>query len=202
VVQNERGEVIEVAPEELPQHFNRHIQSWDLAFEGKATSDYVAGLDIRTAGAKRYILDSVHARLDFSETIGAIEGFKARHPGCSEIFIERAANGAAVINTLQQRVAGVNAVDATKSKWDRAYAASDELNAGNWYLPHPQISPWVNEFLFELSSFPRGKHYDWVDCWWQAAGELTSGVDYSMFPAELNAFAGLPPSYFRKPWEW
>jgi phage terminase large subunit-like protein len=44
----------------------------------------------------------------------------------------------------------------------------------------------VNEFLFELSSFPRGKHDDWVDAWSQTAGELTSGVDYSMFTAPVN----------------
>jgi phage terminase large subunit-like protein len=46
--------------------------------------------------------------------------------------------------------------------------------SGDW---HPQVAPWVDEFLFELSAFPRGKHDDWVDCWLQAAGELTSGVD-------------------------
>jgi len=93
-------------------------------------------------------------------------------------------------------------VDATKSKYDRAYAASGELNAGNWFLPHPHVAPWVNEFLFETSSFPRGKHDDSVDAWSQAAGELTSGVDYSMFKASMDVFSGLPPSYFRKPWEW
>ena len=26
--------------------------------------------------------------------------------------------------------------------------------------------------------------------------------DYSMFTSAVNVFAGLPPSYFRKPWEW
>jgi predicted phage terminase large subunit-like protein len=201
-VLNERGEVIEVAAEELPSNFNRHIQSWDLAFEGKATSDYVAGLDIRTAGAKRYIVDSVHERLDFSGTIAAIERFRAMHPGCSGSLIERAANGAAAIATLQQRIPGINAVDATRSKWDRAYATSDELNAGNWYLPHPQVAPWVNDFLFEASSFPRGKHDDWVDAWSQRAGELTTGVDYSMFTDKVDVFMGMRPRGFRAPWEW
>jgi phage terminase large subunit-like protein len=27
-------------------------------------------------------------------------------------------------------------------------------------------------------------------------------TDYSMFNERVNVFAGLPPSYFRKPWEW
>jgi phage terminase large subunit-like protein len=80
------------------------------------------------------------------------------------------------------------------------YAASDELNAGNWYLPHPQLAPWVNEFLFELSSFPLGKFDDWVDAWSQGANQLTSVADYSMFDSRVNVFAGLPLSYFRKPW--
>jgi predicted phage terminase large subunit-like protein len=201
-VLNERGEVIEVAAEELPASFSRRIQSWDLAFEGKQTSDFVAGLDIGVSGAKRYIIDSVHERMDFTETIQAIERFRAMHPDVSGIFVENKANGAAAIATLSQRVAGINAVDATKSKYDRAYAASDELNARNWFLPHPQIAPWVNEFLFELSSFPRGKFDDWVDAWSQAAGELNTGVDYSMFNERVNVFSGLNPSYFRKSWEW
>jgi phage terminase large subunit-like protein len=90
-----------------------------------------------------------------------------------------------------------------KSRWDRANAASDELDAGNWYLPHPQVAPWVNEFLFELSSLPRRKFDDWVDAWSQAAGELTSGVDYSMFTSEMNVFQGVVRRpFFRSPWEW
>ena len=66
----------------------------------------------------------------------------------------------------------------------------------------PQVAPWVDEFLFEFSSFPRGKFDDWVDAWSQAAGELISGVDYSMYNEHVNVFSGLNPLYFRKPWEW
>jgi predicted phage terminase large subunit-like protein len=200
-VLNERGEVIEVAAEELPASFSRHIRSWDLAFEGKSTSDFVSGLDIRVNGAKRYIVDSVHARLDFTETIAAIERFRAMHPGVSGILVENRADGAAAIDMLAQKIPGINRVDPVKSKYDRAYAASDELNAGNWYLPHPQAAPWVNESLFELSSFPRGKFDDWVDAWSQAAGELTSGVDYSMFTAAVQVVPGMriiPPGL--RPW--
>ena len=90
----------------------------------------------------------------------AIERFRVMHPGVSGIFVENRANGAAAIDMLAKKVAGINKVNPVKSKYDRAYAASDELNATNWYLPHPQAAPWVNEFLFELSSFPRGKFDD------------------------------------------
>jgi predicted phage terminase large subunit-like protein len=66
----------------------------------------------------------------------------------------------------------VNAVTATKSKWDRAMAASDSLNAGDWYLPHPSLAAWVGEFLLECSGFPTHKHDDYVDAWSQASGEF------------------------------
>ena len=102
--------------------------------------------------------------------------------------MENRANGAAAINMLAQKISGINRIDPVKSKYDRAYAGSDKLNAGNWYLPQPQVALWVNEFLFELSSFPRGKFDDWVDAWSQAAGELASGVDYGMFASEVSVF--------------
>jgi hypothetical protein len=38
--------------------------------------------------------------MEFSETLAAIEGFRALHPDVSGIFIEHAANGAAAIATL------------------------------------------------------------------------------------------------------
>ena len=66
----------------------------------------------------------------------------------------------------------------------------------------PQVAPWVDEFLFEFSSFPRGKFDDWVDAWSQAAGEFTSGVDYSMFTSRVNGFQRVRPPFFRAPWEW
>jgi len=52
--------------------------------------------------------------------------------------------------------------------------------------------------------FPRAgpdKFDDWVDAWSQAAGALTSGVDYSMFTSRLQVILGMriiPPGM--RPW--
>ena len=58
-------------------------------------------------------------------------------------------------STLSQQVPGINKVSPPKSKYDRAFASSDELNADNWHLAYPQLAPLVDAFLFELSAFPR-----------------------------------------------
>ena len=158
-------------------------------------------------------MDTVHERLDFSATIQAIQSFRANYPQTSGVFIENRANGAAAISTLERHIPGINKVRPSKSKYDRAFASSDELNAGNWYLPHPQIAPWTDQFLFELSAFPRGKNDDWVDAWTQARERLGGeGVaDYSMYTAENVARFELmrmgyssehfiPPGLRRWPW--
>jgi predicted phage terminase large subunit-like protein len=154
-------------------------------------------------GARRYIIDSVHEKLDFSSTVEAVEGLYRKH-GSDGIYIENRANGAAVANVLETRIAGINRVNPVRSKDDRVWAAAAQFNGGDWYLPHPQIASWVDEFLFEASSFPRSKHDDWVDAWSQAAGQLTSAVDYSMFTNAVQVIPGryIRPPCFREPWEW
>ena len=42
--------------------------------------------------------------------------------------------------------------------------------AANFYLPHPQLAPWVEAFLCELSAFPRVMHDDWLHAWTGAGG--------------------------------
>ena len=78
-----------------------------------------------------------------------------------------------LVGGMRCRIPGIDKVSPSKSKYDRAFAASDELNSGCWYLPHPQIAPWVDQFLFELSAFPRGKHDYWLDAWTQAREALS-----------------------------
>ena len=57
----------------------------------------------------------------------------------------------------------------------RAAAVSPLIEAGNVYLPHPQMFPWVSDFIEECAAFPNGKYDDQVDAmtqallWWNTA---------------------------------
>lgn len=53
-------------------------------------------------------------------------------PATSGIYIEARANGAAAINPLSQQIPSTNKLSPSKSKYDRGFASSDELNTGNW----------------------------------------------------------------------
>ena len=63
----------------------------------------------------------------------------------------------------------------------------DELNAGSWLTAASSACAIGGELPVELSSFPRGKHDDWVDTWTQARALLGEITHYSM-----NATRTLP----------
>ena len=172
-----------------------------MSFEGEARSDYVAELHVATSGAKRYVLDTVHEELDFTQTIRAIQAFRSRHPETSAIWIKNRANGAAAISTLSHRISCICKVSPSKSKYDWAFASSDELNADNWYLPRPQLASGSRLSCSSLCSFPRGEHDDFVDAWTQAR-EMLGGADYNMFTSALRV-ASFPiiPSGLRN-WDY
>ena len=53
---------------------------------------------------------------------------------------------------------GIIPVNPSGGKIGRAAAINPLIEAGNIYIPHPQMFPWVNDFLEECAAFPNGAH--------------------------------------------
>jgi predicted phage terminase large subunit-like protein len=83
-------------------------------------------------------------------------------PETTAKLVEDKANGPAVEALLRTRVPGLTMILPQGSKAQRAGAAADLLEAGNVYLPHPSLAPWVEDFL------------DWCDQW---TGSSDAGTD-------------------------
>jgi predicted phage terminase large subunit-like protein len=190
VVENDAGEKIEILAEEIPALFERSVQSWDLNFGDSRDGDpdYVVGLVIKCRGAKRFVIDRYKSRADFTETIAALRSMIERYPECSAKYIEKAANGTASINLLENMygITGLIPIPKDKNKYLYADTANDQLRAGNWYLPHPRIAPWVDDFLYTLAMFPNAKNDDDVDAWSQAALRLQTGARLDIFLNEIE----------------
>lgn len=148
------------------------IQSWDMAFKGTDSSDYVVGQVWFTDGVQAWLLDQVHERLDFVSTMRAFIALSARWPQAVLKLVEDKANGPAVISSLKKRVPGIVAEEPLGSKESRAQAVSPFIEAGNVHLPDPSIAPWVGEFIDEAAAFPNGAHDDQVDATSQALGRI------------------------------
>jgi len=141
----------------------------------------VAGHAWARIGASAYMLDRDTEHRNFPETLGAVRSMTERFP-CPEKLVEAKANGQAVIDTLKNEIPGLIAVQANDNKWSRVAAVSGYIEAGNVYLPNPDLFPWVWEFLAELAAGQAAKHDDDTDAMAQALKRLY----------DANARAGVP----------
>jgi predicted phage terminase large subunit-like protein len=162
--------------------FAQIVSSWDTAFEGRSTSDYVVGQVWGISGPDRYLLYGYRRHANLQATKQAMRDAHAwveqRWPRAGHtILIEKSANGAEIVSALKRELPGVLAVTVSNDKITRAMAASPPLESGNIHLPgqHVPDSPagyqaedWVANFIEEAALFPNGKYDDQVDAFSQA----------------------------------
>ena len=148
------------------------VQSWDLTFKDKPTSDFVVGQVWLRVGATAYLLDQVRERMNFNATLQAIKAMSARWPEAIAKFVEDKANGTAAINSLQSQLVGLIPIEPEGSKYARASAVSPLAFSGNVVLPDAKLLPNVEELVEEAKSFPNGAHDDTIDAFSQAVNRL------------------------------
>jgi len=146
------------------------VQSWDLAFKGAKTSDFVVGQVWAKIGADCYLLDQVRGRWSFSETCQQIRTLSARWPQAIAKYVEDKANGPAVIDALKAQIPGLVPVQPEGGKEARAAAIQPLVEAGNVHLP--LTAEWVGDLIEEAAAFPNGAHDDQVDALTQALTKL------------------------------
>lgn len=156
------------------------IQSWDLTFgqidsskRRPSSGDYVAGHVYAFIGRKWVLIDRVHERLTFTETVNAVLRLSARWPQTSRIYVEKKANGAALLNSLRKRAALIKPVTPQGSKEVRALAAQPEVDNGNVAILDTVLD---ERMLQEFRDFPFGAHDDDVDAFTQAINQAK--IDY------------------------
>src|SRR5690606_23857561 len=91
-----------------------------------------------------------------------------------ERFIEEAANGAAIIDTLREEISGLKPAKAVVGKEARARAVTPEIESGTAVLPVPADpgSEWLSDLLSELPNFPHDAHDVQVDVLTQGLSAL------------------------------
>ncbi len=161
------------------------IQSWDLTFKSTGTS-YVVGQVWGRDGANLYLADQIRERLSFPDTLKKIEMMTNKWPKALTKLIEAAANGPAVVETLEDSVPGIIGVRAQGSKESRLAAVSGLLEAGNVYIPSSNEAPWADDLIEEVITFPNAANDDQVDAMTQALsrlGQSSFTLDFSI-PSE------------------
>jgi predicted phage terminase large subunit-like protein len=170
----------------LPPVFASQLQSWDMSFKDKKSSDKVSGMVIARLGANAYLRDRSNDRRDFVGTIKAVQDMTKKWPAATLKLVEDKANGPAVISQLRTSIPGLVAVEPKGDKVSRAHAVTPLFESGNVWFPHPSIAPWVKALELELLQFPFGANDDDVDALVQGLLRIIAQINGEPDPQAEN----------------
>ena len=175
------GTFVERVPVELPEAFEQVVTSLDCAFKGTDENDFVSNQAWGRVAANTFLIGREYGHLNFPETLSMVRRFSERF-STPEKLVEAKANGPAVIDTLANEIPGLIPVEPQGGKWSRVAAISGYVEAGNVFLPNPDLFPWVWDLLSELAAGQAAKHDDDTDAMTQALIRLYGASARSAAP--------------------
>ena len=156
---------------EEPESYGTELISVDASFKGDDSSDFVS-IQVWGKRAQDYYLRyCLNKRLNFPDTLEAIKTIYRLFPRARTVLIEEAANGPAIIQTLQREMF-IIPVTPLGGKISRVNAISPAIESGHVFLPDPAKAPWVADYIEQWVSFPNGKNDDMVDATSQALARM------------------------------
>ena len=153
-----RDKICRVLPED-----GTWYQSWDMTFKGTDGTDFVAGGVWLYKPPDAYLVYQVCARMGFVETCKNMVLVSNRYPLAFTRLVEDKANGPAVVDMLKKSISGLILVNPQGGKEARAHACSGLFDAGNVFIPHDELAPWVPAYRTQHVTFPKSVNDDMVD---------------------------------------
>lgn len=155
--------------DELPDTFDTIVQSWDMSVKDSDSNDFVACGVWGLKNDRFYLLDLLHDRLSFSDTVRAVKAMNTKWPMTDAVLIEDKANGPAAIQVLSEYYDNIVAVNPMGGKISRAASSSVYVEMHKVYIPRPDhphrhmSDSQIVSFIDEISKFPNGEYDDQVD---------------------------------------
>src|SRR5215472_9981257 len=146
---------------ERPKHFDRIVQSWDTANKATELSDFSVCTTWGVKGKDLFLIGLFRRRLEYPELKRAVREQQSLF-GADKVLIEDKASGTQLIQELIAD--GCHAVTRYQPACDkimRLHAQTAMIENG--FVHIPETAPWLEEYLHEMTVFPRGKHDDQVD---------------------------------------
>jgi len=154
---------------DLPDAFDRVVQSWDTANTIAEWSDYSVCTTWGLKDNRIYLVNVFRKRLLYPELKRAVVA-QAQLYSATTIAIEDRASGTQLIQELRGCVSAIEARKPTSDKQMRMSSQTAQIENGFVYIPRE--AHWLQEYLHELSVFPKGKYDDQVDSTSQALDTL------------------------------
>jgi|SRR5579871_4149485 len=149
-----------------PWPFDSIVQSWDTANKATELADYSVCTTWGVKNRNYYLLNVFRRKLNFPELKRAVIA-QARWLGATTVLIEDRASGTQLIQEVMGELGGgVAKITPLVDKVMRLHGQTAKIENGFVHLP--RSAPWLEDYLSELTTFPRGRHDDQVDSTSQA----------------------------------
>src|SRR5215470_14391691 len=146
---------------DLPESFERIVQSWDTANKATELSDFSVCTTWGIKGKQLFLLGVFRRRLEYPALKRAVREQQSLY-GATIVLIEDRASGTQLIQELiAEGCYAVTRYEPTLDKTMRLHAQTAMIENG--FVHIPEDAPWLAEYLHELTVFPNGKHDDQAD---------------------------------------
>lgn len=144
----------------------------DLAASEKKTADYTVASVWGVYEDELILLDRKRVRAEVTEHKNVVLPLNERWK-CRFVGIEDVKDAVTLATDLGRANVTVKRLKPVGDKVTRAIPASNRVKQRRLWLPARE--PWLDEFLDEVASFPKGRHDDQVDTLSYAAREIDYG---------------------------
>ena len=149
-----------------PDSFDRIVQSWDSASKVSELADYSACTTWGIKGKHVYLLHVFRKQLEYPDLKRSVRQQKQLF-SANVVLIEDQASGTQLIQELNREgLGGLTRYKPDGDKIMRMHAQTAIIEDGRVLVPAE--APWLDDFLREVSVFPKGKYDDQVDSTTQA----------------------------------
>ena len=158
------SKLVEYDPENIGE-FDYKIMSIDGAWKEKEENDFSVCLTWGIINHNYYLIDMWRAKVKYPLFKQILKSIFDKHQPLT-ILVEDAASGTPFIQELETYLP-LHPMRPEGDKEVRAHMVSDIINSQRVHIPKcktKEAYPWMYDFLQELSSFPKGKNDDAVDC--------------------------------------
>lgn len=169
----------------IPEDLEFKALSVDLSFSEGSNNSFAVFQAWGRKGPNKYLLGQTRRQIGFNDQLIAFQNMITTWVPDAK-WVEKKANGAALIDVAKKKIDGIIAVEPHGSKEARLEAVSPQIEAGNVWLPHEDIAPWINDYIDELVTFPNSEFDDQVDATTQALTKLSDGLITDWEPISLT----------------
>jgi len=187
------------AEHDLPERFERIVQSWDTANKATELSDFSVCTTWGVKGKQLFLLGLFRKRLDYPALKRAVREQQSLF-SANEVLIEDKASGTQLIQELvDEGCHAVTRYEPTCDKIMRLHAQTALIENG--FVHIPETAGWLDAYLHEMTVFPNGKHDDQVDStaqfleWFKRPSSFHRHMEFLRLWDEAAQAAALP----RKP---